>query len=278
VDEANRLRQQHVERARHEAELAQHRFRKVHPDNRLVADLLEAEWNARLRQLAEAQDLYQRQKVAANRVLDAGEQKAILDLATDLPRLWRDPRTPARERKRLARLLIEDVTLLRGDQLTAHVRFRGGATHTLQLPLPGRAWQLRQAKPEVVSAIDELLNEHTDGEIAAILNERGLRSGLGLRFHSHIVGDMGRSHRLGTRFDRLRAAGFLDKRAMARLLQISVGTLKTWYRHGLITGKAYHDKGSVLYQPRTGTLPRRGARKFHPRRPSENRPERRNEV
>jgi DNA-binding transcriptional regulator YiaG len=137
---------------------------------------------------------------------------------------------------------------------------------------------LRQAKPEVVSAIDELLNEHTDGEIAAILNERGLRSGLGLRFHSHIVGDMRRSYRLGTRFDRLRAAGFLEKRDMARLLNISVGTLKTWHRRGLITGKAYDDKGSVLYQLPTGPLPRRGAHKFHPRRPSENRPERRNEV
>jgi DNA invertase Pin-like site-specific DNA recombinase/ribosome-associated translation inhibitor RaiA len=278
VDEANRLRQQHVERARHEAELAQHRFRKVHPDNRLVADVLEAEWNARLRELAEAQDLYQRQQATAQRVMDADEQKAILDLATDLPRLWRDPRTPARERKRLARLLIEDVTLLRSDQLTAHVRFRGGATRTLQLPLPGRAWQLRETKPEVVAAIDELLNQHTDGEIAAQLNERGLRSGLGLRFHSHIIGDVRRSYRLGTRFDRLRAAGFLDKREMAQLLKISVGTLKTWHRHGLITGKPYDDKGSVLYLPPTGPIPRRGAHKFRPRQPSENRPERRNEV
>jgi hypothetical protein len=44
--EAGRLRRQHVERARHEAEVAQHRFLRVHPDNRLVADALEAEWNA----------------------------------------------------------------------------------------------------------------------------------------------------------------------------------------------------------------------------------------
>ena len=278
VDEANRLRQQHVQRARHEAELAQHRFRKVHPDNRLVADVLEAEWNARLRDLAEAEDVYQRQQAAAERALDTNAHTAVLDLATDLPQLWRDPTTPARERKRLARLLIEDVTLLRSDQLTAHVRFRGGATRTLQLPLPGRAWQLRQTKPEVVAIINELLNEHTDAQIAGILNERGFRSGLGLQFHSHIVGEVRRNYRLGTRFDRLRAAGFLNKYEMARLLKISVGTLKTWRRSGLITATAYDDKGSVLYQPPTGPIPRRGAHKFHPRRLSENRPERRNEV
>ncbi|MEP6697957.1 MAG: recombinase family protein [Pseudonocardiales bacterium] len=262
VDEADRLRQQHVERARHEAEVAQYRFRRVHPDNRLVADVLEAEWNHRLRELAEAQDVCERQRAAAQMVLDAEQRKAILDLATDLPQVWRDPRTPARERKRLARLVIEDVTLLRGDQLTAHVRFRGGATRTLQLPLPGRAWQLRQTKPEVVAAIDELLNQHTDGEIAALLNERGHRSGLGSRFHSRIVSDVRRTYRLPNRFDRLRAAGFLDRREIATLLNISPVTVKTWHRHGLVNAKRYDDKGSVLYQPPSGPLPIPGAHKF----------------
>ena len=35
-----------VERARYEAELAQRRYLQVDPDNRLVADSLEADWNA----------------------------------------------------------------------------------------------------------------------------------------------------------------------------------------------------------------------------------------
>jgi hypothetical protein len=54
-EEADRLRRQHVERARYEADLAQRRFLKVDPDNRLVADALEADWNERLRALAAAQ-------------------------------------------------------------------------------------------------------------------------------------------------------------------------------------------------------------------------------
>jgi DNA invertase Pin-like site-specific DNA recombinase len=265
VDEADRLRQQHVERARHEAELAQYRFRRVHPDNRLVADVLEAEWNHRLRELAEAQDVYERQRAAAQQVLNAEQRTAILNLATDLPQVWRDPRTPARERKRLMRLVIQDVTLLRGDQLTAHVRFLGGATRTLQLPLPGRAWQLRQTKPEVVAAIDELLNEHTDGEIAALLNERGHRSGLGSRFHSRIVADVRRNYGLTNRFARLRANGFLDKHEIANLLNISATTLKTWHRHGLVNAKPYDDKGCVLYQPPSGPTPVKGTHKFAPR-------------
>lgn len=266
VGEADHLRQQHVERARHEAELAQHRFRKVHPDNRLVADVLEAEWNARLRELAAAQHVYERQRAAAQVIMATEQQNAILDLATDLPRLWRDPATPARERKRLARLLIEDVTLLRGDQLTAHIRFRGGATRTLDLPLPGRAWQLRQTKPEVVAVIDALLDEHTDGEIAVLLNARGFRSGCGARFHSRIVADVRHSYGLPNRFARLRANGFLDKHEIANVLNISATTLKTWHHHGLVSAKRYDDKGSLLYQPPSGPLPIKGTHKFAPRR------------
>lgn len=48
LDEADRLRQQQEERARYEAELARRRYLRVDPDNRLVADSLEADWNGKL--------------------------------------------------------------------------------------------------------------------------------------------------------------------------------------------------------------------------------------
>jgi len=63
-EEADRLRRQHVERARYEADLAQRRFLKVDPDNRLVADALEADWNERLRALAAAQEAYEKATAA----------------------------------------------------------------------------------------------------------------------------------------------------------------------------------------------------------------------
>src|SRR5579863_8375008 len=52
--EAQRLRHLQVERAQYEADLAQRRYLKVDPDNRLVATVLEAEWNTKLRELEEA--------------------------------------------------------------------------------------------------------------------------------------------------------------------------------------------------------------------------------
>lgn len=54
ADEVKRLLQQRVQRAQYEADLAQRRYLQVDPDNRLVANTLEAEWNNRLRNLEEA--------------------------------------------------------------------------------------------------------------------------------------------------------------------------------------------------------------------------------
>ena len=116
LDEADRLRRQHVERARYEADLARDRFLQVDPKNRLVADALEADWNEKLRALTEAQEQYERQRQADRAVLDQESQSRILALTTDFPKLWKDPKTPERERKRMVRLLIEDVTLSKGEQ------------------------------------------------------------------------------------------------------------------------------------------------------------------
>jgi DNA invertase Pin-like site-specific DNA recombinase len=56
LEEADRWRHQQVERARYEAELAQRRYLPVDPNNRFVADALEAAWNDKLRALTEAQE------------------------------------------------------------------------------------------------------------------------------------------------------------------------------------------------------------------------------
>ena len=149
------------------------------PVHSLVADSLEADWNAKLRALAEAQEDYQRRRAADRLVVDEQERQRILALATDFPAVWRDPKTPQRERKRMLALLIEDVTLIRRREITAAVRFRGGATTTLTLPRPLTAQQLRATHEDVRRQIDALLDEYTDAQVARILNESGLRIGAG---------------------------------------------------------------------------------------------------
>jgi hypothetical protein len=143
ISETDALRQKHVERAQYEAELARRRYMKVDPDNRLVADSLEAEWNNKLRSLGEAQAEYEQQTQKQRLLIDSQAREQLLSLASDFPRIWNDPTVESRERKRILRLLIEDVTLINGEMIQVHVRLRGGATRTLPVAKPMPIAQIR---------------------------------------------------------------------------------------------------------------------------------------
>jgi hypothetical protein len=267
--EADGLRRAQVERARYEAELAQRRYLRVDPDNRLVADSLEADWNAKLRALAAAQEAYERERQGDGLVLSAERRAAILALATDFPRLWRDPGTLQRERKRMVRLLIEDVTLLRADMLTAHVRFRGGATRTLTLPLPRSAAELRKTDPALIAEIDRLLDAHTDEAVAAILNGRGMRPSVADRFTPAIIVHLRGKHGLEDRFTRLRRQCLLTLGEIAGLLGAHPSTVKGWALEGRLASQVFNDKGERLYErPAELTQPCRRCGNPIPARPA----------
>ncbi len=248
-EECEHLRHQEVEHARYQSDLARRRYIQVDPDNRLVADSLEAEWNEALRALAQARERCEQHRQADRAGLDNQQRAGILALAQDFPRLWNDPHTCDRERKRMARLLIADVTLLKGADLTAQVRFNGGATHTLRIPLPKPAWMLHQTPPDVVTAINALLDGHTDGETAELLNRQGLTSGGGKRFHRAMVARIRTTHALPSRYQRLRARGLLTLAQIAERLDVVPDTVKVWRRAGLLAAHRYNDKGQCLFEP-----------------------------
>jgi DNA invertase Pin-like site-specific DNA recombinase len=249
LQEADRLREQQVERARYEAELARQRYMQVEPGNRFVADTLEADWNEKLRILAEVKEDCERQRAEDVIRIDGEERTRIMKLATDFPRLWKDPNTSDRDRKRMVRLLLEDVTLIKDKQITVHVHFKGGATTTLTLALPLRAWEIRQTSPEVVAEIDRLLDKTTEPQIAKLLNGKGLRSGEGQSFHTSLVARIRREYNLKSRYHRLREAGMLTKEEMAKQLGVHPITINIWRKHGLLLGHPYNGRNECLYEP-----------------------------
>ncbi|MDQ2630687.1 MAG: recombinase family protein [Actinomycetota bacterium] len=246
LDEAQRLQAQRVERARYEAELARDRFMQVDPRHRLVATNLEAEWNEKLRLLAEAKSDLERQ---ANERPELSQQQRdeVLGLSSDFPRLWQDPRTPVREKKRLLRLLIEDVTLVAGDLIEAHVRFRGGPARSLKLPRPINALELRRTPVEVVRVIDDLLDQHSEEEVSAILNQRGLKSGTGIPFQPKIVASIRRAYGLQNRRERLRKTGALTAEQAARRLHVGRQKLHQWVAEGRVRSLSVAP-GVFMYQ------------------------------
>ena len=140
------------------------------------------------------------------------------------------------------------VTAFRADTIILQIRFKGGAARTLTLPLPASAWQQRATSPEIVRDIDRLLDSNTDGQIAAILNDRDVRSGEGKRFSRTMVARIRRDYSLTPRYDRLRAAGMVTVQEMATILGVTSDCVKIWNRHGLLRGHAYNDRNECLYE------------------------------
>ena len=114
-------------------------------------------------------------------------------------------------------------------------------------------------RQDVVAEINRLLDDHTSGEIARQLNERGFRSGKGHRFHGRLVGLIQRKYGLTNRQERLRARGMLTADEMATRAGVSRQTILRWRRAGRVRAYACNDKDQCLYDP-AGGMPTRNQR------------------
>ena len=247
VNETDNLRRQQVERQRYEADLARRRYMRIDPDKRYVAEVLEAEWNKKLRLLEEAQTEYERARQRDRLLVDENAHEALTKLERDFAEVWASPSIPNRERKRMVRLLIEDVTLMRTEAVVAHIRFRGGTTRILELPAALTAWQKYRTNPKVARLIDRLLEQNTEAEIAAILNQRGYTSGKGNTFNRKRVGYIRHVYGFATRRKRLQAQGMVTRAELCHLLRLSPSDIDLCRKNSWLTAYRYDSK-RYLYQ------------------------------
>ena len=182
--------QMRLERAEYEAALAERRYQEVDPSQRLVAGTLERRWNDALLQVEDlkkqaAEFLRQEARVATP------EQKArVLALARDLPRVWHAPTTQAKDRKRMLRLLIKDITVakpLHPKQLLAHIRWQGGACSDICVQLRPKIADRVRYPAAIVERVRHLAESFPDGEIADRLNQEGQVSALGKPFTGSMI-------------------------------------------------------------------------------------------
>ena len=165
--------QMRLERAEYEVALAERRYQEADPSNRLVAGTLERRWNDALVHLEELKKQaaeFQRQET---RIVTAEQKAKVLALARDFPRLWHAPTTHDKDRKRMLRLLIKDITiekLAEPRQLSVHIRWQGVASTDLSVLLPPKAADRFRYPPAIVERVRELAHHLVDAQIAAQLN------------------------------------------------------------------------------------------------------------
>jgi DNA invertase Pin-like site-specific DNA recombinase len=280
--DVDRLRRAQVERVREEAELAERQYMLARPENRLVVDTLERQWNESLARLARAETEYSRATKADGFLELSAEYKArVAALASDFPRVWKDPRTSARDRKRMLRLLIEDVTLARdGELIRVHIRWKGGATTSLEVSRSRPYFELIRTPAATIETIRALAAEQTDGQIAHILNSRLYRSGAGKSFTGLMVRQLRLSYGIESYGQQLRRIGWLTPPEIASSIGVHPETARTYAKKGLLHAVRINDKGDLLFEPPSAPIPcaHRGKRyRDRPARTDVN-PQMRNEV
>ena len=224
-----------VERARYAAERAERAFTAVEPENRLVARSLEARWEARLVELAQAEAALATTAASQPPLPPAEELAAAV---ADLPTLWSAPTTGDRDRKRVLRTLLGDVTLRPGPaahQLRIGLRWNSGATEELTVTRARPVTEWRRATPETVALARELGPRLSNTDLAAALNAAGHRTGTGKPFDRIAATNLRYAYRIGS--PDLLAPGELTPRAVADRLGITVGVVHGWLSTGTLPAR-----------------------------------------
>lgn len=181
-DSLRRAEEEQLQRLRYEVSLAERQYRRVDPDNRLVAAELERRWEAALVELRRAEEASARRQAAAataTAMSDRQLRARATELGRQLPAIWADPTTGQAQRKALLRCLIDKVVLRRAAQNRAAVRvvWRGGAVTELEVELPVNALAALPRAAEMEARVLELARAGLhDEEIVRLLTTEGHRS------------------------------------------------------------------------------------------------------
>jgi DNA invertase Pin-like site-specific DNA recombinase len=184
---------QKLQRAHYEEYLARSRYEACDPKNRLVACVLENEWNKKLELVNVIETKINELEQDKRFQLTTLQKKQIRDLASDLPRIWYDPRITPTERKSLIRTIIDDVTILRKGYLAEiSIRWKTGliSKHAVKLSKPGS-----RTAPKVINLLKKWRFKSAR-EISTKLNKMNLRTARGLKFTPEIIRNLRYKYRL----------------------------------------------------------------------------------
>jgi DNA invertase Pin-like site-specific DNA recombinase len=216
-----------VERARYDADRAERAFLACEPENRLVARSLEARWEARLTGLADAEAALATQRSAQPELPSPGQLAVTI---ADLPALWSAPTTSDKDRKRLLRTLLGDVTITPSAsdpaQISVGLRWKSGASQQLQVTRRKSAAQLRVTDAAAIELARRIGPALDNNALAAALNQAGHRTGTGQPFDGVAAANLRSYHHIP--YPGLLEDGEHTPRQVAQIIGVSTGTIHYW--------------------------------------------------
>jgi DNA invertase Pin-like site-specific DNA recombinase len=224
-----------IERAEYEASLAQRRYEEVDPSNRLVAATLENRWNEALLQLQQVKDNLSKAKRKDPAIVTPENRNQILALAKDLPRLWKSATTEAKDRKRILRLIIKDITVEKKQgqkELTLHVRWHGGACEDIPIALPLSISDRLRYSEEIVEEIRHMARDMSNRDIACALNKKGRRSAMGKSFTPSMISWIRYKHKIPA--PTLKRPEEMTVKEASEKFKVSQHVIYYWIERGIV--------------------------------------------
>ena len=230
--------QMRIQRAEYEAHLAERRYMEVDPSNRLVASSLERRWNDALNSLEEIRQTYAAFRQKELRVATAEQKARIVALSEDFPRLWTAPTTKFKDKKRMLRLIIKDITVKRSDDLRQailHIRWQGGTCETLLADLPPKYADKRRYPEEIIEKVRILIHKDmSDESIADSFNKEGRFSSTGKPFTAPMIRWIHYKYKICP--DPQTTANKMSVKELANKFGISIYVVYYWIERGIIKG------------------------------------------
>ncbi len=238
--------QMRIERSEYEAQLAERRYMEVDPSNRLVANSLEKRWNGTLDSLEEIKREYNDFKRKELRIASEEQKSRILALSENFTQLWHAPTTNSKEKKRILRLLIKDITVEKSadrKQALLHIRWQGGACETLQANLPSKYSEVLRYSENIIEKVRNMVQEQlTDADIAAAFNAEKRISSTGKPFTIPMIKWIRYKHNICQRpTDKMTVKGIAEK------LHISTNVVYYWIERGYIEGQRVNRGSRYLF-------------------------------
>ena len=224
-----------LERARYDIDLAERRYEAVDPSNRLIASTLEQRWNDAMQRQLELEVEFVNFERQALRSVTAEQKRQILQLANDFPRLWTAPTTATSDRKRMLRLLIRDITIVKGPEpklVRLHVHWHGGATETVDVRLPPNRAEAVRYPNTFVDTVRLLAEQNDDHEIVALLKREGLKSSTGKPFTVSMIRWIRHKHRIP---GPSQPAGTFTVSQVRQRYGVSLWVVHYWIERGVVS-------------------------------------------
>lgn len=261
--DAERRRDLLLKRARAEEKLMARRFMKADPDNDLVYRRLQREWNEKLAEVGRLEREAESPPGGTSRTLTERDRQAVLDLVRDVPKLWRAAETTNEERKQVLRHLVKEVTLIKaGATMRIGIRWRSDVCTEAAVKLPEKTELLRTGR-EVVDKIRHLAPNHSDRQIADVLNGKGVESKFGKPYNAENINRLRHKYKIPTGCPetskylpgRQRGDGRCTTTHAGHLLGLDPSTVSIWCRQGRLDAVRHNPLGAWWIKLTPGQIP-----------------------